>query len=69
MADFLKVAVYPHLQPVSALGRHDGDGLIDNMLGRLGVPRRRGTWGRIVSGSEKAATGAGSLTGATATSS
>lgn len=43
MADFLKVAVYPNLQPVSALGRHDGDGVIDNMLGRLGVPRRRGT--------------------------
>ena len=42
MADFLKVSVYPNLQPVSALGRQDGDGVIDNMLGRLGVPRRRG---------------------------
>ncbi|MYD10186.1 MAG: sulfotransferase domain-containing protein [Chloroflexi bacterium] len=43
MADFLNVALYPNLQPVSALGRQEGDGMIDAMLGRLGVPRGRGT--------------------------
>ena len=42
MADFLKVSLYPNLQPVSALGRQEGDGMIDAMLGRLGVPRGRG---------------------------
>ena len=43
MADFLGVSVNQTLQPVSALGRQDRDGRLDNMLGRLGVRRRRGS--------------------------
>ena len=31
------------MQPVSALGRQDSDGMIGNMLGRLGIPRGRGS--------------------------
>lgn len=37
MADFLNVTLNENLQPVSALGRHDGDSKIDSMLGRLGM--------------------------------
>ncbi|MCY3782097.1 MAG: sulfotransferase domain-containing protein [Chloroflexi bacterium] len=42
MAAFLNVKLNPRLHPVNALGGPEDDGMIDNVLGRLGVWRRRG---------------------------
>lgn len=43
MADFLDVGLGESLRPVSPLGRHADDGMIESMLSRLGVRRRRGS--------------------------
>ena len=43
MAEFLQVSLNPRLQLVNPLSQHDGDGILESVLGRLGFWRKRGT--------------------------
>lgn len=43
MAEFVNVRLNFKRQPVSSLGRQDSEGMLDNVMGRLGLRRRPGS--------------------------